>query len=129
MAKYWSTSSNGRSVFLAMFNKRWCTDADTFFAKCDCSQFCLKVRTHNFLDAANSCKLHQLSGFGLYSFAVEFQRFEHSIHADFVPILETIRQCFFHAVNTDGRILNRVFLDTGGKSLAGKPIDLNWWKA
>ena len=98
-------------------------------AECADSQSGLKVRPHRFLHATDSSKLNQLSGFGLHAFTIEFERFEHCVHTNFVSIFETICQCFLGTVYPNHRVLDRVLLYTGREGIAGKPIDLYWWKS
>ena len=76
------------------------------FAKCVESQGYLKVWTHRFLHATDPSKLNQLSGFGLPALTIEFECLEHCINADFIPILETIRQRFLGTVNPNRRVLD-----------------------
>ena len=76
------------------------------FAKCADSQSRLKVRPHRFLYTTDSSKLNQLSGFGLPALTIEFECLEHCINADFIPILETIRQRFLGTVNPNRRVLD-----------------------
>lgn len=88
-----------------MFNKRWCTEADAF---CKVRRFTESPEgtAASFLYTTDSSKLNQLSGFGLPALTIEFECLEHCINADFIPILETIRQRFLGTVNPNRRVLD-----------------------
>ena len=82
------------------------------------SQKYLKVRPDDFLNPARSCEVHQVIGFKALFFSVELERFDGRFEADLVPILETVGDCFFRAIDAHWNIVYFMCLDPKGEGLS-----------
>lgn len=89
---------------------------------CRMSQDCLQVRPHHVLDPADlriveqGCELEGLPGF------VEFQYFEHHVHAYLVPEFEAVGDGFFRGVDVDWHPVDPVLFDASRVRRTRKPV-------
>jgi len=88
------------------------------------SQYSLKVRAHDFLDAIDLGEFCQSCPVRLScAFAVSAQRLNGNVQANLVPVFEAVGDRFFRRIDLHRNIVNPNQIDAGAKRRLGKPED------